>query len=97
MARRSRRKAFGQAEFAIDLLANNGPTLGFPHSSQLDGRLRELRFSVNGNPRRITYFMNTQRVIVLLTVFSKTKKREGAEVRRAKNAMEQYMEHDDNS
>jgi hypothetical protein len=33
--------------FYIDLLADQGPLLGEPYTRQLDGKLRELRFTCN--------------------------------------------------
>ncbi|MEU7959635.1 type II toxin-antitoxin system RelE/ParE family toxin [Micromonospora humida] len=35
---------FARAAFYIDLLASRGVLLGEPHTRQLDGKLRELRF-----------------------------------------------------
>ncbi len=80
----------GQFEFAafcIDLLADRGPLLGEPYTRQLDGKLRELRFHLNGLPVRVTYWIASGRRIVLLTVFRKTRMREEREVRRARLAM----------
>lgn len=39
---------FARAAFYVDLLAELGPLLGEPHSRQLDGKLRELRFHLDG-------------------------------------------------
>ena len=46
-------------------------------------RLRELRPTIDGAAMRITYWLAPDRVAVLLTVFRKTRMREGAEVKRA--------------
>lgn len=62
--------------------------LGFPYTSQLDGRLREPRFYCGGRQVRISYFITGARRIIMLTVFHKTSRRESAEVRRAERAME---------
>ena len=35
---------FGRVEFYVDLLAERGPLLEYPYTSQLRGKLRELRF-----------------------------------------------------
>ena len=81
------KRDFSQAMAHIDLLAREGNHLSEPHSRQLRGRLRELRFFVNGSPHRITYFVQSGRRIILLTVFRKTKQRERAEIDRAERAM----------
>jgi hypothetical protein len=79
--------SFGQAAFAIDLLSDDGPLLGEPYTRQLDGKLRELRFYVEGRRWRITYFIASGRRIVLLTVFPKAARRERNEIERARLAM----------
>lgn len=48
------------------------------------GKLRELRFDLDGNAQRITYWLTSDRRVVLLTVFRKTRMRETAEVDRAR-------------
>jgi hypothetical protein len=78
---------FAAAAFHIDLLAAHGPLLGEPHTRQLDGKLRELRFYLDGLPVRVTYWIASGRRIVLLTVFHKTRMREEREVQRARRAM----------
>lgn len=83
---------YGQAEYHIDLLAEQGPLLGEPDTRQLDGKLRELRFHVGRRQTRVTYYIATGRRIILLTVFPKTKMRERAEIARAKRAMQRCME-----
>ncbi|MFW6031474.1 MAG: type II toxin-antitoxin system RelE/ParE family toxin [Myxococcota bacterium] len=63
-----------QAQDAIDravrLLESRGPTLPFPHSSDVQGsrhgNLRELRVQVGGEPYRIFYAFDPRRVAVLL-------------------------------
>lgn len=79
---------FGQVAFHIDRLAELGAGLGAPYTSQLDGRLRELRFYLGRARQRISYFMRDDRTIILLTVFHKTRQRERQEVERAKRAMQ---------
>lgn len=61
-------------------------TLGEPHSRSLGDGIRELRFSLSGNAIRVTYWLLPGKRIVLLTVFRKSKMREDAEVKRAKQA-----------
>jgi len=78
---------FGHAAFYIDLLSDRGVSLSEPYTKQLDGKLRELRFDLGRQAVRITYWIAPHRRIILLTVFTKSKDRERAEVARAKKAM----------
>ena len=80
-----------RVEFHVDRLAEWGPTLDQPHTKQLDGKLRELRFYLESRPTRITYWLAPGRRIILLTVFPKTRQQERREVDRAKRAMERCM------
>ena len=82
----------GQVAFHVNRLRELGPALGEPHSRQLRGRLRELRFHVERRQHRITYCFTAERRIVLLTVFRKTRRRETLEVERAMRAMSRHME-----
>ncbi|MFI9585208.1 type II toxin-antitoxin system RelE/ParE family toxin [Streptomyces sp. NPDC052236] len=77
---------YDKAERAADMLAAEPTTLGEPYSRHLGGKVRELRFTVNGNAVRVTYWLAPGRRIVLLTVFRKTRQREAAEVERAQQA-----------
>lgn len=77
-----------RARFHIDRLAELGPLLDEPHTKQLDGKLRELRFFLEGRPTRITYWIASGRRIILLTVFVKTRQRERSEVDRARRALQ---------
>jgi len=79
---------YRQAEEKAELLARSPTTLGEPHSRSLGEGLRELRFMLDGNAMRVTYWLAHGRRIVLLTVFRKTRMREEAEVKRAKLAKE---------
>ena len=83
--------AQARARFHIDRLADVGPLLDEPLTRQLDGKLRELRFYLDGRPVRVTYWIAAGRRIILLTVFAKTRRRERAEVERAKRAMERCI------
>lgn len=78
---------FATAAFYIDLVAERGPLLGEPYTRQLDGKLRELRFHLEGRATRVTYWIASGRRIVLLTVFTKTRTREPTEIARARRAM----------
>jgi hypothetical protein len=82
---------FGQAAFYIDLLAERGVHLGEPYTKQLRGKLRELRFYIGREQHRITYYLARGRRIILLTVFTKTRRRERKEIDRAKRAMERCI------
>ncbi|MFJ9455162.1 type II toxin-antitoxin system RelE/ParE family toxin [Kitasatospora sp. NPDC101447] len=77
---------YDKAERAADMLAAHPTTLGEPYTRHLGGKLRELRFTMDGNAVRITYWLTPERRIVLLTVFRKTRQRETAEVERAHQA-----------
>lgn len=80
-------RQFARAAFSIDLLADQGPLLGEPYTRQLDGKLRELRFHLDREAVRVTYWIAPGRRIVLLTVFRKTRMREDREVERARRAL----------
>jgi hypothetical protein len=77
---------FATVAFYIDLIADRGPLLGEPYTRQLDGKLRELRFHLDGRAVRMTYWIAPGRRIVVLTVFAKTRMREVGEVERARRA-----------
>ena len=72
--------------FHVDRLVEMGPQLGEPFTKQQDGKLRELRFYLGGRPTRITYWIASNRRIILLTGFVKTNQRERREVDRARRA-----------
>ena len=74
---------YGRAEFYADLLADNAETLGEPYSRHLGGKVRELRFHLQRQQVRITYWLAPGRRVVLLTKFYKTQRSEVAEVERA--------------
>jgi hypothetical protein len=78
---------FATAAFYVDLLAERGPLLSEPYTRQLDGKLRELRFHLDRQSVRVTYWIGPGRRIVLLTVFTKTRMREDREVERARRAL----------
>ena len=77
-----------RVQFNVDRLAELGPLLDEPLTRQLEGKLRELRFFLDGRPTRVTYWIASGRRIVLLTVFVKTQRQERREVERAKRAYE---------
>ena len=61
--------------------------LGEPYTRQLDGKLRELRFHLQRNSVRLTYWIAPGRRIVLRTVFRKTRMREEREIDRARRTL----------
>ncbi len=81
----------GRVDFHIDRLEQEGHLLDEPHTKQLDGKLRELRFYLRGRATRITYWIAPGRRIILLTVFEKTKRRERHQVDRARRALERCV------
>lgn len=83
---------YARAAFYVDLLAKEGPLLGEPYTRQLDGKLRELRFHLDGDAIRVTYWIAPGRRIVLLTVFRKTRMRERQEIERARRAFRRCVE-----
>ncbi len=80
-----------RVRFHVDRLGDLGPLLDEPHTRQLDGKLRELRFYLAGRPTRITYWIAPGRRIILLTVFVKTRRQEVREIRRARDAMQRCV------
>ena len=80
----------------IDRLEEMGNLLTHPYTSQLNGKLRELRFYLSTGQHRITYFIAPERKIILLTVFRKTKQRETKEIKRASRAMNTFNEKGNN-
>lgn len=78
---------FATAAFDVDLLSERGPLLSEPYPRQLDGKLRELRFHLDGDAVRVTYWIASGRRILLLTVFRKTRMRAEREVERARRAL----------
>ncbi|MFI7550941.1 type II toxin-antitoxin system RelE/ParE family toxin [Micromonospora sediminimaris] len=78
---------FARAAFYVDLLAEQGPLLGEPYTKQLDGKLRELRFYLERQAVRITYWIASDKRIILLTVFHKTRMRDEREVDRARRVL----------
>ncbi len=72
----------------IAKLKEHGPTLPFPYSSQVDGRLRELRTRFGKTRLRILYFGDANQEFVLLHgVVKGTDKLEKSDMETAKNNM----------
>ncbi len=74
----------------LNLLTDAVPHLPFPHSSQIEGELRELRCHVGSDLYRVLY-RRSERLIVLLHIFrKKTKKAPEAEIRVARDRWEDF-------
>lgn len=78
---------------AIALLGEEGPTLPFPYSSQIRGKLRELRTHHGAEHYRVLYFEGPNRVFVLLHAFLKrAKKTSERDIAIAETRMARYLE-----
>ena len=62
----------GKVLARIDLLAEHGPTLDHPYTSQIEGKLREVRLRVGKTRYRVLYFFDEARAAVLLHGFAKS-------------------------
>jgi len=76
------------ADRAFDRLADLGPALRMPHARPLGDGLFEVRFTCEGTARRVTYYIDTQRNVIMLTTFRKQRQNEQREVSRARRAMQ---------
>ncbi|MGW0566177.1 type II toxin-antitoxin system RelE/ParE family toxin [Streptomyces tauricus] len=79
-------RLYRRVEDKTDRLLEEPTTLGEPYSRHLGGKLRELRFDLDGEAVRILYWLAPGQRIALLTVFRKTRMREAVEVERAHQA-----------
>ena len=61
----------GKVLQVLQMLEERGPLLPFPYSSQVEGRLRELRVHYGRALYRILYYGDAQRTFVLLHTFEK--------------------------
>jgi hypothetical protein len=77
------KKGGGPAQWRAAIFEGGTHTLGEPYARHLGGKARELRFTMDGNAVRITYWLAPDRRIVLRTVFRKARQRESGEVERA--------------
>lgn len=62
----------GKVIARIDLLKKGGPTLDYPYTSQIEGKLREARLRMGRTRYRILYFFDENRTGVLLHGFTKS-------------------------
>jgi hypothetical protein len=61
----------GKVIARIDLLKKGGPTLDFPYTSQIEGKLREARLRMGKVRYRVLYFFDENRTAILLHGFTK--------------------------
>ncbi len=61
----------GRVFARINLLKSGGPTLDYPYTSQIEGKLREARLRVGKIRYRVLYFFDETRTAVLLHGFTK--------------------------
>lgn len=73
---------------AIKKLEEHGPTLPFPYSSQVDGKLRELRTRMGKTRLRILYYGDANQVFQLLHgIVKDTEKLEESDIREGRTRM----------
>ncbi|MBT9330019.1 type II toxin-antitoxin system RelE/ParE family toxin [Paracidobacterium acidisoli] len=61
----------GKVLARIDLLRKGGPTLDYPYTSQIEGKLREARLRMGKTRYRVLYFFDENRTAILLHGFTK--------------------------
>jgi hypothetical protein len=61
----------GKVLARIELLRTGGPTLDYPYTSQIEGKLREARLRVGKTRYRVLYFFDENRTAILLHGFTK--------------------------
>jgi phage-related protein len=77
----------------IKLLEEQGPTLPFPYSSQIRGKIRELRTQYSKEHYRVLYFGAPSRTFVLLHAFAKrTQTTPETDIRQAEKRMKTFLE-----
>lgn len=82
----------GKVLARIDLLRSGGPTLDYPYTSQIEGKLREARLSVGKTRYRVLYFFDEDRTAILLHGFTKaTAAVEEADKRIGRNRMTEHQ------
>lgn len=82
----------------IALLAGQGPTLPFPYSSQVGGRIRELRTQYGKGRYRVLYFGGPKRTFVLLHALGKSsKKLPDRDIKIAEERMKRYLERNEDN
>jgi phage-related protein len=77
----------------IALLGKEGPNLPFPYSSQVRGKIRELRTHYGAEQFRVLYFGSPRRTFVLLHAFRKrTEQTPDRVILTAEVRMRRYLE-----
>jgi hypothetical protein len=61
----------GKVIARIDMLRSAGPTLDYPYTSQIEGKLREARLRIGKTRYRVLYFFDERRTAILLHGFTK--------------------------
>ncbi|MGH9486686.1 MAG: type II toxin-antitoxin system RelE/ParE family toxin [Terriglobales bacterium] len=61
----------GKVIARVDLLKKGGPTVDYPYTSQIEGRLREARLRMGKTRYRVLYFFDQERTAILLHGFTK--------------------------
>ena len=75
----------------IKLLEEQGVSLPFPYSSQVEGKVRELRARFAKDRMRILYFADSQRVFILLHgIVKRTEKLSEGDIRIARERMRKH-------
>jgi phage-related protein len=83
----------GKVLARIDLMAEHGPNLDYPYTSQIEGPLRELRLRFGKTRYRVLYFFDENRAGILLHGFTKnTASVEDTDKKIAKARIEQHSE-----
>jgi hypothetical protein len=61
---------FDAVDYSVDLLAEHGPQLRFPHTSGINGsrhaHMRELRVQAGGRPLRLFFAFDPRRTAIIL-------------------------------
>ena len=68
-------KRRGKVLQIIQILSEFGPNLPFPYSSQIKGKLREMRIHYGKSQLRIIYYLNSEGIFMLLHAFEKKSQR----------------------
>ncbi|MFJ2739547.1 type II toxin-antitoxin system RelE/ParE family toxin [Streptomyces sp. NPDC087440] len=76
-------KHFGKVDDATSVLAELGPATPIPLARPLRDGVRELRLTLGDVEARITYWITTDRRIIFLTWFRKTRQHEEKQINRA--------------
>jgi phage-related protein len=84
-----------ELDYKISLLnrvANNDPPLPFPHSSQIDGQLRELRCHYGRDLYRILYERSGNFFVLLHALEKRTRAVPSADIETAKSRFNDFRE-----